>query len=495
MSYAREFMGEKGAYTAGWMYFLNWATTGIADITAVATYTHDRECSDIPQWVIALIALAVVLTVNLISVKIFGELEFWFAIIKVGALVVFMCIGIFLLVTQHSVDGHSPGPSLISDSGGVFPHGLLPMLLIIQGVVFAYASVELVGVAAGETENPEKIMPKAINSIMWRVGVFYVGSVVLLSMLLPWNKYTAGESPFVTVLSNIGIPAAGDVMNLVVLTAAMSSLNSGLYSTGRILRSMAMAGSAPRFTSVISRSQVPYGGILLTSGICEPGRRPQLRRARRGVRDRAELRRDRYPRHLGPDHLSPPLLAEDPEGRADPPGYRLLPLDRDRDAGVPRLRPGPHVRRRRRGTHHRAVPAADRRGTGRRMVRRPRPCRAQVHDRSRRVTDASLHEKQAVMYSSSLADAPLVREPVHAPVAHLIRGGIVEGIHYGSVVVGADGEVRLQIGDIEAASGPRAGLGEIKPWPPVRAGLVHRCPAAVTTAVSPPRSSTRSPSR
>jgi L-asparagine permease len=114
-------------------------------------------------------------------------------------------------------------------------------------------------------------MPKAINSIMWRVGLFYVGSVVLLSMLLPWNKYSAGQSPFVTVLSNIGIPAAGGVMNLVVLTAAMSSLNSGLYSTGRILRSMAMSGSAPKFTSVMSRSQVPYGGILLTSGICVLG--------------------------------------------------------------------------------------------------------------------------------------------------------------------------------------------------------------------------------
>ncbi|MFJ2213840.1 amino acid permease [Streptomyces sp. NPDC101062] len=272
VSYAREFMGEKGAFVAGWMYFLNWATTGIADITAVATYTHYWGMfSDIPQWVLALIALAVVLTVNLISVKIFGELEFWFAIIKVGALVVFMLIGIFLLVTQHPVDGHTPGPSLITDNGGLFPAGMLPMLLVIQGVVFAYASVELVGVTAGETKEPEKIMPKAINSIMWRVALFYVGSVVLLTMLLPWNAYSAGESPFVTVLSNIGIPAAGDVMNLVVLTAAMSSLNSGLYSTGRILRSMSMSGSAPKFTGVMSRSQVPYGGILLTSGICVLG--------------------------------------------------------------------------------------------------------------------------------------------------------------------------------------------------------------------------------
>ncbi|THA32401.1 amino acid permease [Streptomyces sp. A1547] len=272
VSYAREFLGEKGAYTAGWMYFLNWATTGIADITAVATYTHYWHLfSDVPQWVIALIALAVVLTVNLISVRIFGELEFWFAIVKVSALVVFMGIGIFLLVTRHPVDGAVPGSALITGNGGIFPNGLLPMLLIIQGVVFAYASVELVGVTAGETENPEEIMPKAINSIMWRVGLFYVGSVVLLSMLMPWSSYSAGQSPFVTVLSHIGVPAAGGVMNLVVLTAAMSSLNSGLYSTGRILRSMAVNGSAPRFTARLSRTQVPYGGILLTSGMCVLG--------------------------------------------------------------------------------------------------------------------------------------------------------------------------------------------------------------------------------
>ncbi|NIY63326.1 amino acid permease [Streptomyces malaysiensis] len=272
VSYAREFLGEKGAFVAGWMYFLNWATTGVADITAVATYTHYWGMfTEIPQWVIALIALAVVLTVNLISVKIFGELEFWFAIIKVGALVVFMAIGIFLLVTREQVAGTDTGPSLITDHGGVFPHGALPMLLVIQGVVFAYASVELVGVAAGETENPEKIMPKAINSIMWRVALFYVGSVVLLSMLLPSDSYSGDQSPFVTVLSKIGVPAAGGVMNLVVLTAAMSSLNSGLYSTGRILRSMAMSGSAPKFTGAMSRTHVPYGGILLTSFFCVLG--------------------------------------------------------------------------------------------------------------------------------------------------------------------------------------------------------------------------------
>ena len=272
VSYAREFLGEKGAYVAGWMYFLNWSTTGIADITAIALYTHYWSFfTSVPQWVLALIALAVVLAVNLISVKIFGEMEFWFAIIKVATLVCFMFVGIFLLATQHDVDGTKPGLSVITDHGGILPHGVMPVVIVMQGVIFAYAALELVGVAAGETDRPEKVVPRAVNSIMWRVGLFYVGSVVLLALLLPGSVYSADQSPFVTVLSKIGVQGAGDVMNLVVLTAAMSSLNSGLYSTGRILRSMAVAGSAPRFTARMNRSQVPYGGILLTCAVCVLG--------------------------------------------------------------------------------------------------------------------------------------------------------------------------------------------------------------------------------
>jgi L-asparagine permease len=272
VSYAREFMGEKGAYTAGWMHFLNWSTTGVADITAIALYAHYWSLfSPIPQWVLALAALAIVLTLNLVSVKLFGEMEFWFAIIKVAALVAFMAIGIALLITQHPIDGTTPGPQLITDHGGFLPAGVIPVVLVMQGVVFAYASVELVGVTAGETANPHKIMPKAINSIMWRIGIFYVGSIVLLTLLMPWNTYSEDESPFVTVLSHLGVPAADDVMNLVVLTAAMSSLNSGLYSTGRILRSMSLSGTAPKFTAAMNNNHVPYGGILLTAAVCVIG--------------------------------------------------------------------------------------------------------------------------------------------------------------------------------------------------------------------------------
>jgi L-asparagine permease len=272
VSYAREFLGEKGAYVTGWMYFLNWATTGIADITAVALYVHYWGIFlPIPQWTLALIALAIVLGVNLISVKIFGEMEFWFSVVKVSALVAFMLLAIVLVLTRHPIAGHSTGFDLISSNGGLLPNGLLPAVVITQSIIFAYAAIELVGVTAGETGEPAKVVPKAVNSISWRIVVFYVGSVLLLAMLLPWNAYQADQSPFVTVMSKLGVPGMGSVMNLVVLTAAMSSLNSGLYSTGRILRSMAMAGSAPKFTARMSRRNVPYGGILLTTAVCVLG--------------------------------------------------------------------------------------------------------------------------------------------------------------------------------------------------------------------------------
>ncbi|MFD4867529.1 amino acid permease [Streptomyces sp. NPDC058412] len=266
VSYAREFMGEKGAYAAGWTYFLCWATTGMADITAAATYARFWSVfADVPPWVLALIALMVVLGANLISVRSFRETEFWFSVVKVGALTAFMVVAVVLIATRHPVGGHVPGLATITYHGGFLPTGFLPMLLVMQGVVFAYAGLELCGVAAGETRDARTVVPKALRTIMWRIVLFYVGSVVLLSLLLPHTAYSADQSPFVTVFTRLGVPGAAGVMNLVVLTAALSSLNSGLYATGRILRSMAVAGSAPKFTARMNRGSVPYGGILLTA--------------------------------------------------------------------------------------------------------------------------------------------------------------------------------------------------------------------------------------
>ncbi len=268
VSYAREFLGEKAAYVAGWMYFLNWAMTTIVDSTAIATYFKFWSAFDaIPQWLIALIALALVFGMNMVSVALFGEFEFWAALIKVVALLTFLVAGTIYLAGRYQIDGHSTGFSVITNNGGLFPVGVLPLVLVTSGVVFAYAAVELVGTAAGETAEPEKVMPRAINSVIARIALFYVGSLFLLALLLPYTDYSAGESPFVTFFAKIGIEGGGTLMNIVVLTAAFSSLNAGLYSTGRILRSMAMNGSAPRFTGHMSRRGVPYGGICLTASV------------------------------------------------------------------------------------------------------------------------------------------------------------------------------------------------------------------------------------
>ncbi|WP_418907551.1 amino acid permease [Glutamicibacter endophyticus] len=272
VSYAREFYGEKAAFATGWLYWLNWVMTAIVDITAVALYMnffgkYVPFIAAVPQWLWALVALALVLGMNLISVKAFGEAEFWFALVKVVALVAFLIVGCYFVIFGTPVDGHEVGLSLITQGGGLLPNGVLPVLVLMQGVVFAYASIELIGTAAGEAKNPEKVMPKAVNTVIIRIAVFYLGSLVLLSLLLPYTAYKAGESPFVTFFGSIGVQGMDVVMNLVVLTAALSSLNAGLYSTGRIMRSMSLSGSAPRFAGRMNRSGVPYGGIVITAAV------------------------------------------------------------------------------------------------------------------------------------------------------------------------------------------------------------------------------------
>ena len=268
VSYAREFIGEKGAYATGWLFFLNWSTAVMADITAVALYLHFWDFFDpVPQWLLALIALALVFTLNMFSVKYFGEAEFWFAAIKVAAIVIFMLVAIWAIITGHAVGPGRAGFANLTDNGGFFPMGLMPMISLSLGVIFAFGGTEMVGVAAGETAGAEKVLPKAIHSMILRIFVFYVGSVILMTLVLPWSAYSQHESPFVTFFAAIGVPHAGDIMQVVVLTAALSSVNAGLYATGRVLRSMAVAGEAPRFAARMNKHHVPYGGIMIIAGL------------------------------------------------------------------------------------------------------------------------------------------------------------------------------------------------------------------------------------
>lgn len=267
ISHAREFMGERGAYFTGWFAFITYSSALMADITAIANYMHYWKIFQvIPQWGWAFIALALMVIVNLASVKFFGEFEFWFAMIKVAAIVIFMLLAVVVLIlgVNLTVGGqvYHPGVGSITEHGGLFPKGAFTMVTMSLGVLFAYGGTEYLGAAAGEAEDPQKELPRAVNSMMWRILLFYMGCIVLFTLLLPHNVYDKNESPFVTFFTAIGIPAAGTIMNIVVMLAAASAINAELYTCGRGLRSLAVSGSAPRFLAGMNRNAVPYAAIV-----------------------------------------------------------------------------------------------------------------------------------------------------------------------------------------------------------------------------------------
>jgi L-asparagine permease len=269
VSYMREFYGEKWAFITGWMYWLNWALTGIAELSAVGLYVQ-YWFPLMPTWATVLIALAVVLVINLLSARAFGEFEFWAAIAKVGAIVAFLAVGLVVVIGGFSIGGHEAGfHNLWSNPGGFWPSSgdfnWYGPILAMSGVVFAYAAIEMVGVAAGEMEDAKTEVPKAVNAVIFRIAVFYCGSILLLVSMLPTSEYKSGTSPFVTVFERLGLTWMTTAIQVVLIIAALSSLNAGLYSTGRVLRSLGMSKQAPGFTLKMSSSGVPWAGIVMTS--------------------------------------------------------------------------------------------------------------------------------------------------------------------------------------------------------------------------------------
>ncbi|MFE7719491.1 amino acid permease [Nocardia rhizosphaerihabitans] len=261
--YAHEFLGRFAGFATGWSYWAVWVSTCMAEITVAGKYV--QYWFDIPQWVTALVVLAVLFAANLISVRIFGEGEFWFSAIKVTAILAMIMIGIGVLVFGF---GHAADPTVTNlwADGGVFPHGFGQTLLVLQIVVFAYVGVELVGVTAGEARDPKATLRKAINTLPFRIGLFYVGALVVIMSVASWRGFHAGRSPFVEVFEQIGIPAAAGIINFVLLTAALSSCNSGIYSTGRMLRSLALRDEAPARFAALSKQSVPFTGICASAG-------------------------------------------------------------------------------------------------------------------------------------------------------------------------------------------------------------------------------------
>lgn len=263
LEYARQAMGDRGGFMIGWLYWYFWAI--VLAIEAVAGAEILRNWIDAPVWVMSLILMTLLTATNLTSVKNFGEFEFWFASIKVAAIIVFILIGIGYLL--GIVGGGSPGLSNLTSEGGFFPEGGVTVLSGVVIVIFAFVGAEIVTIAAAESEQPEKAVAKATSAIVYRVLIFYVLSVALVVAILPWNASEVGNSPFIAALDRIGIAGAADIMNAIVVTAVLSCLNSGIYTGSRMLFALADRGYAPKALVETNGRGVPVKGILLTVSI------------------------------------------------------------------------------------------------------------------------------------------------------------------------------------------------------------------------------------
>ena len=267
IDFSADLLGPMAGYFTGWTYWFCWIVTGIADVIAISGYTH-FWFPDIPLWLPAIGCVALLLSLNLITVKMFGELEFWFAMIKIVAICALVCTGLYMVTTAfQSPTGNSASMANLWNDGGMFPHGLMGFFAGFQIAVFAFVGIELVGTTAAETKNPERNLPRAINSIPLRIIMFYVFALIAILAVTPWRDVVADKSPFVELFMLAGLPAAAGIINFVVLTSAASSANSGVFSTSRMLFGLAMDGDAPSKFKNLSRRAVPSNGLIF-SCIC-----------------------------------------------------------------------------------------------------------------------------------------------------------------------------------------------------------------------------------
>ncbi|YCH31992.1 D-serine/D-alanine/glycine transporter [Erwinia sp. D4-22] len=262
--FAADLLGPWAGYFTGWTYWFCWVVTGIADVVAISSY-FQLWFPDFSIWMSALLCVVAFLALNIVTVKLFGELEFWFAIIKIVAIVALIVTGIVLVAIHYpSPGGGTASLSNIWNEGGMFPKGLSGFFAGFQIAVFAFVGIELVGTAAAETHDPHKVLPRAINAIPLRVIMFYVLALMVIMAVTPWNHVVTDRSPFVEMFMLIGLPAAASIVNFVVLTSAASSANSGIFSTSRMLYGLAEQGVAHRAFGRLSARAVPTAGLLFS---------------------------------------------------------------------------------------------------------------------------------------------------------------------------------------------------------------------------------------
>ncbi|ETY73805.1 alanine glycine permease [Lactiplantibacillus fabifermentans T30PCM01] len=266
IDFIKKYLGDRTGFVAGWTYWVCWITIAMAEITATGEYMQ-FWFPNLPQWIPGFVILILLLALNSINVSAFGETEFWFAIIKIAAIVALIAVGIgMVLFSVKTPVGHASLTNLVN-YGGFLPHGMKGFVLSFQMVLFSFIGIEMVGMTASETEDPKKVIPKAIDNIPIRIILFYVGSLFFLMCMYPWSYFSEAHSPFVQVFQNLKISSAAAIINFVVLTAAASSCNSALFSTGRMLFSLTYDGKS-KFAKRMSRlspSQVPQHALWFST--------------------------------------------------------------------------------------------------------------------------------------------------------------------------------------------------------------------------------------
>ena len=272
IDFATDLIGPWAGYFVGWTYWLCWITIGIADLSAIIYYlqffNNGLPFTPGEGVLISIASIVFIMGLNLATVKLFGEMEFWFALIKIIAIIVLIAVGLWMIFTGFTNDaGTVASFAHIWDHGGLFPTGTMGFLAGFQIAIFAFVGVELVGTTAAETKDPERNLPKAVNSIPIRIIIFYVLALIIVMSVTPWNQINPNVSPFVNLFSQAGIAAAAIIMNLVVLSSVMSSMNSGVFSTSRMLFGLSREEQAPKAFGRLNSRAVPANALYF-SAIC-----------------------------------------------------------------------------------------------------------------------------------------------------------------------------------------------------------------------------------
>lgn len=261
---ANEYLGPFGGFVIGWTYWVCWIVSSMSDLTAMGQY-FAYWYPQVPHWLTVLFIVLLLISFNLLGARLFGELEFWFSIIKVVTIITMVIVGLVLIFLSFKTEyGHASFGNLIHH-GGMFPHGAAGFLMSFQIAVYSFIGIKLIGVTAGETKNPEKTIPKAINNVPIRILLFYIGGLLVIMSVIPWFKVDPDSSPFVKLFTLIGVPFAAGIVNFVVLTAAASATNSGIYSNSRILFGLAKQGLGPKVLTKTNSNGVPYLSMLVSS--------------------------------------------------------------------------------------------------------------------------------------------------------------------------------------------------------------------------------------